>query len=78
MCKAGANCKRPLCFFAHNEAELRQPTALHDIPALRVKLAEAYEDYVMEACAELGILRPNRILVTIARAWLTHMLDLKL
>lgn len=25
MCKAGANCKRALCFFAHSQAELRQP-----------------------------------------------------
>lgn len=25
MCKAGANCKRALCFFAHSQAELRHP-----------------------------------------------------
>lgn len=25
MCKAGANCRRALCFFAHSQAELRQP-----------------------------------------------------
>lgn len=44
MCKAGPNCKRALCFFAHSPAELRNPDkadAVSQSPALQLASAAA-------------------------------------
>ena len=55
MCMEGADCKRPVCFFAHSEAELREPTPFNEIAALKARLAEESQQAVDAALERIGL-----------------------
>jgi hypothetical protein len=41
LCKEGPRCSRPVCFFAHTVADLRQPTHMFHDPAVQKDVAQA-------------------------------------